>query len=141
MLRSAQPSQFSTYPSQYIDTPVLAVLIFEPFSIFLSSNSSGGANLSVTGRPPKKLGLNVWAVSAKRKSKIFQLVFEAGLTKSLKHSQGAVEGWTVDSGQRMIIYNIYAGRMFCARTRSPRLRVLPRVIVIIVFNGLPFVIR
>ena len=24
--RSAQPSQFSTYPSQYIDTPVLAVL-------------------------------------------------------------------------------------------------------------------
>ena len=26
MLRSAQPSQFSTYPSQYIDTPVLAVL-------------------------------------------------------------------------------------------------------------------
>ena len=27
MLRSAQPSQFSTYPSQYIDTPVLAVLI------------------------------------------------------------------------------------------------------------------
>ena len=28
MLRSAQPSQFSTYPSQYIDTPVLAVLNF-----------------------------------------------------------------------------------------------------------------
>ena len=27
MLRSAQPSQFSTYPSQYIDTPVLAVLV------------------------------------------------------------------------------------------------------------------
>ena len=27
MLRSAQPSQFSTYPSQYIDTPGLAVLI------------------------------------------------------------------------------------------------------------------
>ena len=27
MLRSAQPSQFSTYPSQYIDTPVLAVLL------------------------------------------------------------------------------------------------------------------
>ena len=27
MLRSAQPSQFSTYPSQYIDTPVLAVLM------------------------------------------------------------------------------------------------------------------
>ena len=26
MLRSAQPRQFSTYPSQYIDTPVLAVL-------------------------------------------------------------------------------------------------------------------
>ena len=26
MLRSAQPSQFSTYPSQYIDTPGLAVL-------------------------------------------------------------------------------------------------------------------
>ena len=26
MLRSAQPSQFSTYPSQYIDTPILAVL-------------------------------------------------------------------------------------------------------------------
>ena len=33
MLRSAQPSQFSTYPSQYIDTPVLAVLKFnvKPF--------------------------------------------------------------------------------------------------------------
>ena len=29
MLRSAQPSQFSTYPSQYIDTPGLAVLIDE----------------------------------------------------------------------------------------------------------------
>ena len=28
MLRSAQPSQFSTYPSQYIDTPGLAVLIY-----------------------------------------------------------------------------------------------------------------
>ena len=28
MLRSAQPSQFSTYPSQYIDTPGLAVLNF-----------------------------------------------------------------------------------------------------------------
>ena len=28
MLRSAQPSQFSTYPSQYIDTPVLAVLLY-----------------------------------------------------------------------------------------------------------------
>ena len=27
MLRSAQPSQFSTYPSQYIDTPGLAVLM------------------------------------------------------------------------------------------------------------------
>ena len=27
MLRSAQPSQSSTYPSQYIDTPGLAVLI------------------------------------------------------------------------------------------------------------------
>ena len=30
MLRSAQPSQFSTYPSQYIDTPGLAVL-FLPY--------------------------------------------------------------------------------------------------------------
>ena len=28
MLRSAQPSQLSTYPSQYIDTPVLAVLLY-----------------------------------------------------------------------------------------------------------------
>ena len=28
MLRSAQPSQFSTYPSQYIDTPGLAVLFY-----------------------------------------------------------------------------------------------------------------
>ena len=138
MLRSAQPSQFSTHPSQYIDTPVLAVLIFEPFSIFLSSNSSGGANLSVTGRPPKKLGLNVWAVSAKRKSKIFQLVFEAGLTKSLKHSQGAVEGWTVDSGQRMIICRPH---VLCQDPVTASPRVLPRVIVIIVFNGLPFVIR
>ena len=30
MLRSAQPSQFSTYPSQNIDTPVLAVLQSQP---------------------------------------------------------------------------------------------------------------
>ena len=29
MLRSAQPSQFSTYPSQYIDTPGLAVLVVD----------------------------------------------------------------------------------------------------------------
>ena len=27
MLRSAQPSQFSTHPNQYIDTPGLAVLL------------------------------------------------------------------------------------------------------------------
>ena len=28
MLRSAQPSQFFSYPSQYIDTPDLAVLLY-----------------------------------------------------------------------------------------------------------------
>ena len=43
--------------------------------------------------------------------------------------------WTVARGW------LYAGRMFCARTRSLCLRVLPRVIVISVFNGLSFVIR
>ena len=43
--------------------------------------------------------------------------------------------WTVARGW------LYAGRMFCARTRSPCLRVLPCIIVISVFNGLSFVIR
>ena len=41
MLRSAQPSQFSTYPSQYIDTPGLAVLFNE--------RNSGGEGM-VEGR-------------------------------------------------------------------------------------------
>ena len=33
MLRSAQPSQFSKYPSQYIDTPVLAVLLSARYKV------------------------------------------------------------------------------------------------------------
>ena len=38
MLRSAQPSQFSTYPSQYIDTPGLAVLFYRQLVVFAISH-------------------------------------------------------------------------------------------------------
>ena len=44
MLRSAQPSQFSTYPIQNIDIPDLAVLIISTVvstTVFLASSVAG----------------------------------------------------------------------------------------------------
>ena len=47
MLRSAQPSQFSKYPSQYIDTPGLAVLQTFSHLFSLTRSLSGFKLLSI----------------------------------------------------------------------------------------------
>ena len=55
MLRSAQPSQFSTYPSQYIDTPGLAVL-----KIVKQTSLKPEEIYNLFWMNPKTLGLQIY---------------------------------------------------------------------------------
>ena len=62
MLRSAQPSQFSTYPSQYIDTPTLAVLINTVHSVCVDTFACWAAELLGAGRGGDR-GRGHWLVT------------------------------------------------------------------------------